>query len=178
MTLWEIRPPFCPFLTHFLIRRCPQGSPIIRNHRLVKIQNTRSGSHIFWKGAIYWCPKVKGHMNKKLIFFLFLFYLYQTLEGTNLRDLGKDFSSQALIERNMIKIRAFPKTSTKTFLKWPRDKMEEMETTFGLWRHSCWASCWSVNVMVLRRAIPIFLLFYKITNDRKDLYSVLSDVAP
>ena len=131
MTLWEIRPPF--FRPIFWLGVAHTGSPIIRNHRLVKVQNTRSGSHIFWKGAIYWCPKGKGQMNKKIDIFSFVVLpLPNTKRNQPKWDLGKDFSSQAFIERKMIKIRAFPKTSTKTFLKWPRDKLEETETSFGL----------------------------------------------
>ena len=45
-------------------------------------------------------------------------------------DLGKDFPFQAFIERLIIKIRIFPKTSRKRF--WPRDRLE-----------ATWRQCWS-----------------------------------
>ena len=68
---------------------------------------------------------------KKLLFFLLLFYLYQTLKETVLSEiLDKDFSSKAFVERKKIKIRTFPKTSTKTFSKYLRDGLEEMETSW------------------------------------------------
>ena len=80
---------------------------------------------------------LKGQMNQKIDILSFVALPSPNTKKNHPKwDLGKDFSSQAFIERKKIKIGAFPKTSrTKTFLKWPRDRLE---TT---WRP--WCQCWS-----------------------------------
>ena len=59
---------------------------------------------------------VKGQMNQKIEIFSFIALPSpNTKKNHPKRDLGKDFSSQAFIERLKIKIRAFLKTSRKRF---------------------------------------------------------------
>ena len=59
---------------------------------------------------------LKVKWTKKLKFFFFVALPSPNTKEKHPRwDLGKDFSSQAFIERKKIKIRAFPKTSRKRF---------------------------------------------------------------
>ena len=78
--------------------------------------------------------RLKGQMNPKIdIFSVVALPSPNTKKKHPKWDLGKDFSSQAFIERWKIKIPAFPKTSRKRF--WNGRVID--------WR--LWRQCWSFS---------------------------------